>query len=187
MKPFLYCIALFFWGCNNNFKNPHVQIETAKGNIEIELFADKAPLSVAAFLKNVVEKNYDGCTFYRVLKVEDMEGKLTGILQGGIYLQEDKIKTYPFVPHESTEETGLTHENGTLSFARFKTGAAMTEFFICIGNQNQFDYRKPDVGEDFAAFGKVVSGMSIVKLIQSQASTGENLDKRITINKIIKL
>jgi peptidyl-prolyl cis-trans isomerase A (cyclophilin A) len=190
MKTFLFCFFLFLLSCNNsNNTNPHVQIETSVGNVEIELYADKAPLSVAAFLKNVAEKNYTDGSFYRALKVEDLDGNLTGVLQGGVYIatQADKIKMYPLVPHESTKQTGLTHQNGTLSFARLKPGTASTEFFICIGNQNQFDYSKSSDVEGYAAFGKVVSGMSIVKLIQSQPSTGEALNKKVLIEKIIKL
>jgi len=89
------------------------------------------------------------------------------VIQGGLGFDVEE-SPYPPIKHETTLETGLLHKNGTLSMARAEPGTASSEFFICIGNQPELDFggkRNPD-GQGFAAFGKVLSGMDIVRKIQ---------------------
>ena len=124
---------------------------------------------------------------YRVLKNEDLPMDINyGVIQGGVWPQKKHVAG---VEHESTRLTGLTHTNGTLSLARTNVGTATTEFFICIGDETQFDAgnkgRFDTLG--FAAFGRVVKGMDIVRKIQSQKNTGEDFDTKIIINNIEKL
>jgi len=81
--------------------------------------------------------------------------------------------------HETTDITGIKHLDGTLSMARDKPGSASSEFFICINNQPELDFggkRNPD-GQGFAAFGKVVKGIDIVRKIQKLDNTGQMLDR----------
>lgn len=178
--------------CNQpNYKNPHILIDTQLGDIEVELFPEQAPKTVAAFLSYIDSGYYDNTSFYRVLKTEELPSDInTGIIQGGIWQTKPEQKILiPGIEHESTKQTGLTHQSGTISLARTTPGTANTEFFICIGDQTPLDYGRsgsPD-GQGFAAFGKVFTGMAIVRKIQAQKSHGDKFDERIGINKITKL
>jgi len=174
-----------------NYKNPHVIIETRLGNIEVELFADKAPKTVAAFLSYVDSGFYNNSSFYRVLKTEEFPTTTnTGIIQGGMWQTNPAKKiTIPGIEHETTKLSGLTHQSGTISLARLAPGTANTEFFICIGDQSPLDFgrRGTEDGQGYAAFGQVFEGMSIVRKIQAQKSHGDKFDEKIEITKITRL
>lgn len=175
--------------CKHQYKNPHVMIDTTMGEIEAELFPDKAPKTVAAFLSYVDSGYYNKGNFYRVLLNEGMNTTLnTGLIQGGIWQAGSKFHPAG-IPHESTKQTGLSHTNGTISLARTSIGTATSEFFICIGDQTQFDYGNstPADGEGFAAFGTVIKGMDIAREIQLQSAHGEAFDNKIIINNIKRL
>jgi peptidyl-prolyl cis-trans isomerase A (cyclophilin A) len=188
--PFLLCFAIISCG-HPAYKNPHVIIETGFGDIEVELFADKAPKTVAAFLSYIDSGFYNNSSFYRVLKTEDLTTPTnTGIIQGGIWQTNFAKKiNIPGIPHETTRQSGLTHQTGTISMARLAPGTANTEFFICIGNQSQFDFgqRGTEDGQGFAAFGEVFKGMAIVRKIQAQKSHGDKFDEKTGIRKIARL
>lgn len=192
MKKILFAIiTLLFIGCSTKYKNPHVKIFTNKGDIEVELFPDKAPKTAAAFLSYVDSGYYNNGAFYRVVMEEGPTNSTnTGLIQGGIWQTNDK--QHPVIPgieHESTKQTGLTHTSGTISLARTTLGSANTEFFICIGDQSQFDegHDMPEDGKGFAAFGKVFEGMSVVREIQRQQHNKEAFTPPITIYKIVRL
>ena len=104
------------------------------------------------------------------------------VIQGGLY-EDDEIVKHPPIRHETTKETGLKHLDGTLSMARMEPGTASTEFFICIGDQPELDFggrRNPD-GQGFAAFGKVVEGMDVVRKIQQLPDKNQYLSKPLKI------
>lgn len=142
-------------------------IKTSLGNITFELYPAKAPLTVANFLKYVDAKLYDGSSFFRsvTLKNQPKDSIRIEVIQGG---NVDSLKEYAAIPLETTRQTGLLHKNGTISMARGKPATATSSFFICINDQPSLDYggkRNPD-GQGFAAFGKVINGMEVVKKIQ---------------------
>ncbi len=179
-------------GCTSKkYDQPHVRIETEYGDMEAELYPDKAPQTVAAFLKNVDDGVYKTSNFYRVLKQEDMSAEYnSGLIQGGIFhsdpLQAEKINN---IPHEAPANTGLSHLSGTLSMARTEPGTASSEFFICIGDQTQFDSSKrtnPD-GQGYAAFGKLVSGLKVAREIQSKKNEGDAFTFPVKIKNIVRL
>ena len=177
--------------CNRPvYKNPHILIETQLGDIEVELYAGQAPKTAAAFLSYIDSGFYDKTSFYRVLKAEEFpSSNNTGIIQGGMWqTRHDKKITIPGIEHETTKQSGLTHQSGTISLARTTPGSANTEFFICIGDQSPFDYGRQGTedGQGFAAFGKVFRGMDIVRKIQAQKSRGDKFDEKIEINKIVR-
>jgi peptidyl-prolyl cis-trans isomerase A (cyclophilin A) len=179
---------LLLTACGSN-KNglPHIVIETEMGDIEAELYPGKAPKTVAAFLNYVDSNYYRNAAFYRVVLQEGLSPALnSGIIQGGVWQTNNALLHLPGIPHESTAVSGLSHTNGILSLARTKPGTASTEFFICVGNQTQYDYGNSGVAdkEGYAAFGKVISGMETVRAIQQQYATGEQLDKKVLIKKI---
>lgn len=145
-----------------------VKIITTFGPIVIQLYPDKAPLTVANFLRYVDEKRYDGGSFYRVVRLDNQSQNPVKIevIQGGLW--KDSTKLLPPIVQETTQKTGLRHVDGAISLARFAPNSGASEFFICINDQPELDYggkRNPD-GQGFAAFGKVVKGMKIVRKIQ---------------------
>ncbi len=140
-------------------------MQTSLGTIELELYPEQAPLSVENFVRLADGGHLDGATFYRTVSPQNDNGSpVISVIQGGIGDAES-----PFAPiaHETTEQTGLPHLDGSLSMARSEVGTASTEFFICIGAQPALDFagtRNAD-GEGFAVFGQVVSGMDVVHAI----------------------
>jgi peptidyl-prolyl cis-trans isomerase A (cyclophilin A) len=190
-KYHLLIFTLVLWSCSRpQYKNPHVLIETNFGDIEAELFPEKAPRSVAAFLSYIDSGYYNNSSFYRVVKTEDLSGVNYGLIQGGTWLNgEQRHPHLPGIVHESTKQSGLSHTSGTLSLARTDTGTANTEFFICVGDQSQLDYggNGSADGQGYAAFGKVFKGMDIVRMIQDQKSSGERFVDKITIEKVRRL
>ena len=187
MTRLLLFISIALISCTHtHYKNPHVLIETNYGDIEVELFPEKAPKTVAAFLSYIDSGYYNKGLFYRVIKTEDMGGNNYGLIQGGIWRTNDQLKI-PGIPHESTKQTGLSHTSGTISLARTTPGSASTEFFICVGDQTQFDYGNGGDGQGFAAFGSVFKGMDIVRKIQDQPANGESFIEKISIDKIKRL
>lgn len=191
MYKFILLAALVL-SCNQtDYKDPHLLIETGLGDIEIEVYPDKAPKTVTAFLAYVDSGYYNKSSFYRVLKSDQFSSPTnTGIIQGGIWQTKPTLKaTVTGIEHETTKQSGLTHQSGTISLARTTAGSANTEFFICIGDQSPLDFgrRGTEDGQGFAAFGKVIKGMSIVRKIQAEKSTGDKFDAGITISKISRL
>ncbi len=163
-------------------KDPLVIIETEIGNIEIEIFQDKAPISAANFLKYVDNGLYKNSSFYRSVTYNNQPNNDVKIevIQGGLL---NKADNYPTIKHETTKETGILHKDGTISYARNEPGTATTEFFICIGDQPELDYggkRNPD-RQGFAAFGRVVKGMDIVRKIHRKPVDGQMLKPKIRI------
>lgn len=143
-----------------------ITMATGQGDIEIELYVDKAPVTAGNFLKLVEGGHLDGGSFYRVVTYDNDNGNPEiEVVQGGLGGERDG----PFGPidHETTGQTGILHEDGVISMARGDVGTASTEFFICIGDQPGLDYgneRNPD-RQGFAAFGRVTSGMDVVRRI----------------------
>lgn len=192
MEKLLFAFLLLLTGCSRpGYKNPHILISTQTGDIEIELFPEQAPATVAAFLSYVDSGYYTNSSFYRVLKTDEFANpNNTGIIQGGIWQTNPALKLkLPGIKHETTKQSGLTHQSGTISLARTDTGSANTEFFICIGDQSPLDYgrRGTNDGEGFAAFGKVFEGMPVVRKIQAQNSHADKFDEKIIIYKIKRL
>ena len=144
--------------------NPRVVITTALGAITVELYADKAPITAANFLKYVDRKLYDGATFYRASKPPGQAANDYGTVQGG--LQNDPKKVLPPIAHESTLKTGLKHTDGTISMGRHAPGTAQADWVICIGDMTYLDADPTDPkNPGFAAFGHVTDGMPLAQQI----------------------
>lgn len=157
-------------------------IVTEAGKIKLELFPEKAPLTVANFLKYIDSELYNRTTFYRVCTPENEKGRTIKIevIQGGDVPEE---KQFAPVKMETTKQTGIRHRSGTLSMARDTPDSATSSFFICIGNQAELDFagkRNPD-GQGFAAFGHVTKGMKVVRKIQSGENKGQYLLRPVKI------
>jgi len=177
----LFGIVLLITSCNSN---PRVVIKTEMGDITVEIYADKAPVTGLNFLKYVQENLYKGAFFYRVVTMDNQpdDSIRIEVIQGGLY-EDDHPAMLPPIFHKTTAETGILHTNGVISMARWEPGTATSEFFICVGDQPELDYggrRNPD-GQGFAAFGKVIKGMNVVKKIHVQPADGQYLNPVIPI------
>jgi len=171
---------------------PLVRIQTTLGVIEAELYADKAPASVANFLKYVDAGRYSGGQFHRTVTLHpDNQPNNTvkiEVIQGGVN-PDFAEKDWPALTLERTRDTGLRHLDGTLSMARAGPDTATSDFFICVGAQPELDFggkRNPD-GQGFAAFGRVTKGLEIVTKIQSASADGQKLTPPVRILKIERL
>jgi peptidyl-prolyl cis-trans isomerase A (cyclophilin A) len=150
-------------------QNPELIIHTDLGNITVEVYTEKAPITASNFLNLVKHDVYSKSLFYRAVRMDNQPQNKVKIevIQGGLY-NMDLVNMYPPIPHETTETTGIRHTNGVISMARLEPGTASTEFFICVGDQPSLDFggaRNPD-GQGFAAFGKVIKGIDVVRNIQ---------------------
>ena len=193
MKKYCWLIfSIILFACSHaKYKNPHVLITTVYGDVEVELFPGKAPKTVAAFLSYVDSGFYKNSSFYRVQTNENVPPENNaGLIQGGIYkTNPDKLRQLPGIVHEPTKQSGLLHVDGTISLARTTPGTASTEFFICIGDQPQFDYNASanGDGQGFATFGTVVNGMEVIRKIQNTPSHGDVFDTQLKIINIERL
>ena len=187
-----YCLAFFvfimLFACKEKSSqgNPVVVIETKYGAIEIELYTDKAPQTAGAFLRYVDSGFYENTSFYRVLNMNNQPSNApkTEILQGGLWrTKNEKARSIPGIPHESTGTTGIKHKDGVISVARLAPGTANAEFFICIDDQPGLDEGGENVGDKlgYAAFGKVIRGMSVVRKIYMQNDRNQYLDPPVAI------
>lgn len=182
---FFLFIFPFMVACNS--QHPRVLILTEAGTIELELYTDKAPVTANNFIRYIQEERFREATFYRTVHLgnqPDSKVKIQ-VIQGGLF-EDEHPDMLPPIPHESTEKTGILHEDGVISMARYVPGTASSEFFICIEDQPALDYggdRNPD-GHGFAAFGRVVRGMDVVEKIQRSPAEGQYLNPRIKILEI---
>jgi peptidyl-prolyl cis-trans isomerase A (cyclophilin A) len=161
-----------------------VLLVTDLGEITVEVYPDEAPLTAANFLRYVREHRFEGATFYRTVTPVNQPDKAVKIevIQGGLNDDPDSLALPP-IPHETTAQTGLRHQDGTVSMARNEPGTASSEIFICIGDQPELDFggkRNPD-GQGFAAFGRVVAGMDVVRAIQERPAEGQWLKPAVRI------
>ena len=90
------------------------------------------------------------------------------------------------IVHEPTSDTKLTHADGAVSMARAQVNTARDQFFICIGDQRELDAggRRNADGQGFSAFGRVISGMDVVRKIQASPASGQALTPAIGILRI---
>ncbi|HJS58473.1 MAG TPA: peptidylprolyl isomerase [Vicinamibacteria bacterium] len=163
----------------------HVVFETEAGAIEIEVDAG-APQTAANFLRYVDAGRYDGGSFFRTVREDNQrEAKVPiAVIQGGVPESREK-EDFPPIALERTRDTGLRHVDGTVSMARSGPDSATSSFFVCVGDQPELDFagrRNPD-GQGFAAFGRVVRGMDVVRKIHSAEATGERLTPPMRITR----
>lgn len=192
MKHLKILFVFIFLSLSLNLKSQNIKIEikTELGDIIAELYPDKAPVTCANFIKYIDENKFNGANFYRVVRKNNQPNNNVKIevIQGGLGFDVEESSIPPII-HETTKRTGLLHKDGTLSMARAEIGTATSEFFICIGDQPELDYegKRNSDSQGFAAFGKVINGMDIVKKIQNMPDKGQMLEKPLIIYSIKKL
>lgn len=201
MRFLILAVALLAAACAKNEETAATRVimDTDAGMITLELYPDKAPATVANFLKYVDEGAFDGSHIYRATRADNDPG--IAIIQGGLWkpweegMDEDYVAPYPPVEHETTELSGLSHTDGVISMARVEPGTATSEWFISVGDNLSLDYggdRNPD-GQGFSAFGKVVAGMDVVLSINAAPTrdgedfAGQILVEPVEINSVTRL
>jgi peptidyl-prolyl cis-trans isomerase A (cyclophilin A) len=155
-------------------KPVRVLVQTELGDIVIDVDQTRAPATSANFLKYVDAGHYDGGTFHRTVRMDNQPESTIKIevIQAGV--NSDQAKSgFPPIALERTKVTGITHQDGVVSMARGAPDSATSGWFICINDQPSLDFggmRNPD-GQGFGAFGRVVSGMDVVRKIQMAPSS----------------
>ncbi|MFN3651103.1 MAG: peptidylprolyl isomerase [Armatimonadota bacterium] len=139
-------------------KNPLVVMETSLGEIQIELFQDKAPESAKNFLQYMKDGHYNGTIFHRVIPDFMIQG-------GGFTPDMDQKKTRAPIKNEAGN--GLKNERGTLAMARTQViDSATSQFFINVKDNDFLNHRDESAqGYGYAVFGKVTKGMDVVDKI----------------------
>ncbi len=137
--------------------NPQIVMKTSKGDITIELYADKAPISVKNFLSYVDEKFYDGTIYHRVIKGFMIQG-------GGFTADMHQKPTKAAIKNEAAN--GLKNLKGTVAMARTgEIDSATSQFFINHKDNAFLDHKDEAEGFGYCVFGKVVAGMEVVDAV----------------------
>ncbi|OJH33449.1 peptidylprolyl isomerase [Cystobacter ferrugineus] len=162
----------------------NVVLRTEKGEIELELDEAHAPGTVRNFLGYVDAGLFKGGVFHRTVTPGNQPNNPVKIevIQGGA-APSRKVELRAPIALERTSVTGLRHKDGTVSMARDTPDSAVSDFFICIGDQPELDFggkRNPD-GQGFGAFGRVVRGMDVVRAIQQAPARGQQLTPPVKI------
>lgn len=163
MMGFLFLVAAF---TNAEASNPKVLMKTSKGDITIELYPDKAPISVKNFLSYVDDKFYNGTIFHRVIKGFMIQG-------GGLNakLQEKTTKA----PIQNESKNGLKNKRGTIAMARYsEPHTASAQFFINHMDNPGLDYGQAAGGWGYCVFGKVIQGLDVVDAIANSPVMTKN-------------
>ena len=151
-------------------RSSKVRLKTNKGDIVIELDAEKAPVTVANFLSYVNQKHYDGTVFHRVIDGFMIQG-------GGFAVDGTKLvekETGKGIVNEG--KNGLKNSTGTIAMARTNDpNSATSQFFINVADNDMLNF--PSNG-GYAVFGKVVEGMEVVNKVKGVSTTTATLTMR---------
>lgn len=148
-------------------QNPRVELKTSRGAIVVELYADKAPKTIANFLQYTKEGFYDGTIFHRVIDGFMIQGGGFTIDKGG------DLRLKPTrAPIENEATNKVANEAGTVAMARTPfPHSATAQFFINLKNNDFLNFRDPSPqGYGYAVFGRVVQGMEVVRSIAKVAT-----------------
>ncbi|CAM3980325.1 peptidylprolyl isomerase [Roseateles saccharophilus] len=167
------------------------RVDTPLGPFVVEVDTGVAPITVANYLAYVDHHLLDKAWVYRLVSRanQPQSAHMIEVVQWGLNLPDEARPPRPPIAHESTRQTGLRHRDGTVSMARGAPGTAAAEFFICIGDQPKLDYgghRNPD-GQGFAAFGRVVQGMEVVRALHARAGEDQWLKAPIAIGPVHRI
>jgi cyclophilin family peptidyl-prolyl cis-trans isomerase len=147
-------------------ENPIVVMETSLGTIKIELFEDKAPITVKNFLGYVKDKHYDGLIFHRVIENFMIQG---GGFEPGMKQKQTKD------PIKNEAGNGLSNARGTIAMARTRVAdSATSQFFINVKDNTALDRANSADGVGYCVFGKVIDGMDVVDKIR-KVKTGRKM------------
>ena len=170
-------------------KDTIIEMKTDYGSIHVKLFVKEASTTCNNFLRYIDEHRYKDFNFNRTVTMssQPMSNIKIEVIQGGLGFEKHPLNLPPIL-NETTNTTGIKHINGTISTARIEPGSASSEIFICINDQPELNYRvKRNIdGQGFAAFGKVIKGLNVVKVIHSLPEKDQFLNKEVKVNFIKK-
>lgn len=175
------CLALSLLMSLNVFAaNPKVIIKTNKGDMEAELLADKAPVSVKNFLAYVEKGHYKNTIFHRVINNFMIQG-------GGFDKDMNEKSTLPPIKNEA--DNGLKNEMGTLAMARTNVvDSATSQFFINVADNAFLDHReKTPAGYGYAVFAKITSGMPVVNMIKAVKTGSRGMHEDVPLEPVVIL
>ena len=136
-----------------------VEMITSFGEIELELYPDKAPITVENFLKYVNDGFYDGLIFHRIIN--------NFMIQGGGFDQEGQYLSPTYQPIRNEADNGLSNLTGTIAMARTNDPhSATSQFYINVNDNTFLDHKDKGQGWGYCVFGKVTRGMEIVNQIK---------------------
>ena len=152
-------LSILLWSAGALAANPMVEMKTNVGTVRMELYADKAPKTVANFLQYVKDGFYNGLAFHRVID--------RFMIQGGGFYPDLREKKADRPPIENEAGSGLKNELGTVAMARTPNPhSATAQFFINVADNAFLNYRDASPsGYGYAVFGKVTQGMDVVMRI----------------------
>lgn len=158
--------------------NKIVKLQTSEGDIVIELYVDKAPITVENFLKYVSEGFYDGTIFHRVIPNFMIQG-------GGFTPEMEQKKTHPTIKNEA--DNGLKNNRGTIAMARTPDpDSASSQFFINLKDNNFLDFKDKSMqGWGYCVFGKVISGMEVVDKIATVKTGSKGMHQDVPKRTIV--
>lgn len=159
-------------------KNPVVSMSTSMGEVRVELFADKAPITIKNFLDYVNEKFYDGLIFHRVIA--------GFMIQGGGFDKDMKQRaTKASIKNEAAN--GLKNNTGTVAMAR--TGvvdSATAQFFINVKDNDFLNHRNTSAeGFGYAVFGRVIDGMDAVRKIEKVKTGNRGMYQNVPLEPVV--
>jgi peptidyl-prolyl cis-trans isomerase A (cyclophilin A) len=194
MKVFFMTFIVFMTFIPAEQAEVLIRIETSFGQIDLAIDTTRAPVTAANFLKYVDAGLYDGGRFHRATRPDNYTPAPPNrppmeLIQGGIN-PDRRAEGFPPIPLERTSVTGLKHVVGIVSMARgAEADTARSDFFILLDEQPSLDFggKRFDDGQGAAAFGRVVSGLDVVRKIQQQPVQGQNLTPPVTIQKIARV
>ena len=159
-------------------QNPKVSIETSKGTIVVELYADKAPETVANFMQYVNDGFYDGTIFHRVIPGFMIQG-------GGFTTDMSQKPTRDPIRNEANN--GLSNEPGTLAMARTPNPhSASAQFFINVKHNRFLDFQsETQQGWGYAVFGRVVEGMDVVQEIENVPTGNHGMHQDVPVEPVV--
>jgi cyclophilin family peptidyl-prolyl cis-trans isomerase len=158
--------------------NPVVILKTTKGEIDIELYPDKAPITVANFLQYVKSGHYNGTIFHRIIPGFMIQG-------GGMTADMTLKATNAAIKNEA--KNGLQNERGTIAMARMQSpDSAMCQFFINMNNNIFLNYAGPGPGQEgYAVFGRVVKGMEVADTIVSVPTHAVGIHEAVPVTPVV--
>ena len=159
----LIAIPLLMSSLSMAQNNPIILMETSKGTITIELWADKAPISVENFLRYTDSNFFNGMVFHRVIPGFMIQG-------GGFSPDMVQKSTYDAIKNEAS--ASLPNSRGTLAMARTNVvDSATAQFFVnLVDNDNLNHTNETSRGFGYAVFGEVIEGMDVVDAIAKVAT-----------------
>lgn len=157
--------------------NPVVEMKTSTGIIKIELYPDKAPITVENFLSYVNEGFYDGLIFHRVIKDFMIQA-------GGHKPDLSRKQTHPPIKNEA--DNGLSNKRGTIAMARTAVvDSATSQFFINHRDNTSLDHKGPGPQFGYCVFGKVIEGMDVVDAIANVKTGSKGMYNDVPVEPVI--